>query len=96
MSELTATNRQSLRSFLQKKQCPLDVHAIPGHKAGGGVFTCGDTKGWISKNALESIQSGFVDPDYYEYAEVSKPGSTEAVPCLMVKSTSNLVHTFQL
>lgn len=103
MAELTATNRMPLRSYLQGMQAPIDFIEVyktdnEGKKVKQehGAFSCGTEKGYVSAKVMNALRSNTANIDDIEYAEVTKPGETNAVPCLMLKSKENVLKTFSL
>lgn len=100
---MTATNRMPLRSYLQDMQAPIDFIEVYKTDESGtkvkqehGAFSCGTEKGYVSAKVMNAVRAGKAGVDDIEYAEVTKPGETHAVPCLMLKSTVNILKTMTL
>lgn len=100
---MTATNRMPLRSYLKGMQAPIDFIEVyktdnEGKKVKQehGAFSCGTEKGYVSAKVMNAVRTGQADVDDIEYAEVTKPGETNAVPCLMLKSKANILKTISL
>ena len=85
MEKIISRNRMSVESLKSMSNDQLHIKENP-KKAGSFFFTCGDTVGYISKPALNKIQSGCTANDL-QYAECSIDGQP-AVPCLMVVGNS--------
>lgn len=87
MSTITATNKMSARAL---KQAHGVIEFIKNPHTGKCFFTCGSITGYVSPKVQENLNN--VDLDDLQYAEVSIDGK-EAVPCLMMKSTNNVMKT---
>lgn len=94
MSELKTDNRMPLRSYLQRQQAPIDFISIKDKSH--GAFACGGERGYVSPRVMDALRANSAGIDDIEYAEVTKPGETNAVPCLMLKSKANILKTFSL
>lgn len=94
----TTTKEMSLDTLMEKQGCGIDIVKNPN--TGKFFFACGRTAdgktfaGAIGAKALENIQKGDFTKDNYKVAFVSMDGAA-AVPCLMVKSSSNVVGSFK-
>lgn len=84
----------SLRSYLKRQQAPIDFISIKGKSH--GAFACGTERGYVSPRVMDALRANSAGIDDIDYAEVTKPGETNAVPCLMLKSKANILKTFSL
>lgn len=87
MSNITATNRMS-GTELKAKHGTIEF--INNSKTGKLFFAAGSITGYVSPKVAENIDT--ITLNDIQYAEVSIDGG-EAVPTLMMKSTSNVVRS---
>ena len=87
MSQITATNKMSGRAL---KQAHGAIEFVKNPNTGKCFFTCGSIVGYVSPKVESNLDS--VTLDDIQYAEVSIDGKP-AVPCLMMKATTNVLKT---
>ena len=87
MSNITATNRMS-GIELKAKHGSIDF--INNPKTGKLFFSAGSITGYVSPKVAENLDT--ITLEDIQYAEVSIDGA-EAVPTLMMKSTTNVVRS---
>lgn len=80
-NNLISRNAMSAKQLVISKNSTIDHRVNPN--TGKAFFTCGDTTGYISPNALRALNEG-KDIDAFKYAEVSNDNGATWVPCLMI------------
>ena len=81
-TKLETRNQMSARELIINEHSTIDF--VPNPKKNGSLFfTCGSKTGYIAPSLLENIEKANLNDITYE--ETRKPGSTEWVPCLLLK-----------
>lgn len=89
-------NRMSIAAL--KKACSSEVKFINNPKTGKLFFACAEVTGYVSPKAAELVKEAQGNSakatelsSKLQYAECCKEETDEWVPCLMVRSTDNVV-----
>ena len=80
--KLEVRNQMAARKLVENEKSTLDFVPNP-QKHGSLFFTCGSKTGYIAPSLLEKIDEA--DLNEITYVETRKEGSTEWVPCLLLK-----------
>lgn len=81
-TKLETRNQMSARDLVINEHSTIDFVPNP-QKNGSLFFTCGSKTGYIAPSLLEKINEAGLNE--ITYVETRKPGSTEWVPCLLLK-----------
>lgn len=91
MAQIISKNRMSGEQLKNAEHSNIDIIRNP--KNGKTFFVCGTKQGYISPKALQRLASSDCKASDFQYAECSTDDGATYVPCLMVKSTDNVVKS---
>lgn len=94
MANLVIDNRMTASELMRSKGDNLNIVKNP--KTGKIFFTCGSTRGYISKKVVGQLNTLSASDIQYGEIHANINGADTVVPTLFLAPTANVVKSFKL